>query len=369
MGSANTYIILELFLFFLFIFCGYGISKGEKNTFWLFGWIAIIPYSLIKGLRYDRGVDYVWYMYQYEHPGEIDQDIGFTIINQTLNSLGVPYYGAFVFYSFVLILSVIILLKHFRELAIYVLPVFLVITTPQSDNLIRQYFGFSFVFLSFLFLMKDQLWKCLAFMVISALVHSSSLMLFPFFLVFYYVKIPVRSPYLFLILYLLVFLFWKVEYWGDYAALLDGLDVGVGNFNRYTENAEHWFTDESSLGDGKAYSTILLFRKLLSQIILIYFGTKLLDSIRGFQVPFFLFYISVIILQMAGDIEIIRRIGVSFKIFEMYVAGVVLYYTKQCNLFTKGAMWFLIINYVYDFIAKLLYSSNLGDYLFIWDIN
>jgi hypothetical protein len=181
MGSVSVYIFLESLLLVIFIFCGYGISKGRENRFWFFGWIAVISYSLIQGLRYDRGVDYAGYKYKYENIEQItDKEWLFTKINEFLNFLGVPYYGAFIFYSFVLILSVLVLLKSYREIAMYALPIFFITTMPQSENLVRQFLAVPFVYFAVSFLMKDNLWKFLFFMLIGFLIHSSGVVLLPF---------------------------------------------------------------------------------------------------------------------------------------------------------------------------------------------
>lgn len=364
-GLGDTYIFLEILLLFIITCCGFGISKCKKHQFWIFAILAILSYSLIQGLRYDRGPDYMWYKFQYEHFKIVDQDIGFTFINQILNILHIPYYGAFIFYSFLLILSVIILLKNNREIAIYALPIFFITINLWAEAMIRQYVGLSFTILSFSYLLRGKLWKFYIFILIGALVHASTLVIFPFFLLFYYIKIPIKSPYIFIILYLIISFVWKISYWGDYAMLLNGLDVGHEKFNQYTSNAEHWFTEDNSTG--YVMSKALFLRQLLSRIILIYFGIKLLNKVHNFQIPFFLFFISIIILHMGGDIEVIHRIGCSFNIFEFFVAAMVLYKTKRNNLFVKGAMLFLIINYTYGFIAGILYRVDIRSYKFIWD--
>ncbi|WP_029903689.1 EpsG family protein [Prevotella sp. 10(H)] len=367
-GSVNIYIILKLFLLFTFICCGYGISKGKKEHYWLYSGIAILFYSIIQGLRYGRGVDYLHYKFQYEHI-EVYTDYrewGFVILNKFFNVLDLPYYIVFVFYSFILVLSLFILLKQYREIAVYFLPIFLIVTIGHSENLIRQYIGFSFVYLSFLFLMKDRLWKCFLFIFIGFLFHSSCVVLLPFFLLFKYIKIPFKSPYLLIAIYLVVFFFWKIEYWKDYIIYLQFLDSGGGGqFSAYIENAERWFSEEGSLGVSQ--SIIFIFRELVSRVILIYWGAKLLDKNHRFQIPFFLFYISVIALRMAFDIEIIFRIAHWFSFFEIFVAGFVLTYTERNTIITKCAMWFLIFHYMYSYISPFL-SVGSQDCMFVWDV-
>ncbi|WP_313608488.1 EpsG family protein [Dysgonomonas sp.] len=336
MGSVGNYIFLETLLLFIFIFCGFGISKGRKDQFWIYSSIVIISYSLIKGLRYGRGPDYLWYKLQYENMDLAEKkELGFRFVNEILSALDIPYYGAFILYSFVLIVAVMMLLKNYREIAMYALPIFFIVTGSYwATAAIRQYLAMAFILIAFLYLMKDHIWKCLGFMLIGILIHTASFIFLPFFLLFYYIKIPIKSP----------------------------KDV---KFSGYLNNAEFWFTDAGS--DGNIASITLLFRRLLSNVILIYFGVKYLNRIQNFRLPFFLFYLSIIILKVSGDIELPMRIGLGFNTFEMFVAGVVLSETKKTDIYTFCAMFFLIINYGYNWIAPLL-SATPETSMFIWDI-
>lgn len=368
MGSVGNYIFLETLLLFIFIFCGFGISKGRKDQFWIYSSIAIISYSLIKGLRYGRGPDYLWYKLQYENMDLAEKkELGFRFINEILSALDIPYYGAFILYSFVLIVAVMMLLKHYREIAMYALPIFFIVTGSYwATAAIRQYLAMAFILIAFLYLMKDHIWKCLGFMLIGILIHTASFIFLPFFLLFYYIKIPIKSPYPLIALYLIVFFMWKIEYWSEYVILFDALSLDKDvKFSGYLNNAEFWFTDAGS--DGNIASITLLFRRLLSNVILIYFGVKYLNRIHNFRLPFFLFYLSIIILKVSGDIELPMRIGLGFNTFEMFVAGVVLSETKKTDIYTFCAMFFLIINYGYNWIAPLL-SATPETSMFIWDI-
>ena len=69
-GIRIDYVLLLILLFLIFIiYSRLVVSKEEKSiyerNYWLYAIIPIIAFSLIEGLRYARGVDYIGYVYTY----------------------------------------------------------------------------------------------------------------------------------------------------------------------------------------------------------------------------------------------------------------------------------------------------------------
>ena len=371
MESVTQYIILKILLLIILVISGYGISKGNKRYFWFYALLSIVSYTVIQGLRYDRGVDYKHYMRAYIDPQVVDRDREwfFAFINKVLSEwLGLPYYGAFLFYSFLLILAVVLVLKKYRKIALYALPIFLLTTIDQSENLIRQFLAVPFVYLSFLYLMKDK-WKiCLVYFFLAFSIHSSCVILLPFLLLLYYIKLPIFSSIWLLVAYLAIALFWKIDYWGGFVDIVGSLSNE--QFSVYTENAKRWFTAEGSLSalqGREGASLISIIRRVLMNSIIIYFGYEIIKKYPKFQLPFFLYYISVIILTMAFDIELIVRVGRWFYIFEMFVAGFVLVYTPRKNGFVKCTLLFVCVNYLYSYVADVVRVIPENS-LFVWNL-
>ena len=70
MDVVSTYIFLRTSLFFILLVTGYNLSKREglsSKNYWIIASISIIAYSLIEGLRYDRGTDYMHYKRLFEY--------------------------------------------------------------------------------------------------------------------------------------------------------------------------------------------------------------------------------------------------------------------------------------------------------------
>jgi hypothetical protein len=375
-GEVLVYIILKMLLLLIFIFCGYGISMQKKEHFWNYSIVAVIAYSLIQGLRYGRGIDYEGYEYTYIH--QEGSDFLFRLINQTCYMLGFPFWGVTIVYSFIMIVSIIVFLKNYRKVAIYALPIFLIVTMNPSENLIRQFLAIPFLLLAILCLMKDKPLKCSLFLFFTALIHLSSIIVVPFLLLFYYVKIPIKSPVYLVLFYFIIFFLWRIEYWDNFIEHIKFLNFFSADtqFNDYMLNANQWFGSEGSLSYrelAKVPSFTSQIVRLVKNSLLIYFGFKLLGAIRNFRVPFYLFYVSIIIMTMASDIEIIYRIGKWLDITEFFVAGMALVHIKhikQERIFTKISFFLLIAIYVVNYMLPLIGAPAIGvkNCLFIWDI-
>ncbi|MGC3978510.1 MAG: EpsG family protein [Paludibacteraceae bacterium] len=371
MSVVTQYTVLKILLLLIFIISGYGISRGSRQHYWYYSLPAIVSYTIIQGLRYARGVDYLSYKFSYEHFDRESRGTVFKLINQFLNDvIGLPYYGAFMFYGFLLILAVILIFRRYRKIALFALPIFLITTILQSENLIRQFLAVAFIYLSFYELMGDRWKTSLVYFILGYLIHASCLILLPFFVLFHYVKIPKFSPWWLIGAYLLIVIFWKISYWGNATTYLNALNLD-GQFSSYTQDAERWFTAEGSLSArqerNSTISMIAIVRESLMNCIIIYFGYKLIRSYPKLQLPFFLYYLSVILLQMAFDIEAIVRIGRWFYIFEMFIAGFVLTYTPRKNNYIRYALIFICINYTYDFISHFLTDLQPYQCGFIWN--
>ena len=141
-GNPLLFWILRLLVLLSLFYSGYLITYKDKNGdfYWKYSSIGIIVYSLIEGLRWNRGIDYLHY-YQ-DITGALFTDYDETVYvwwTEFFKFTGLPYWMAFVFYSFLLIHGFCFLLKKFKKGAIWALPLFFIITVGSSENLVRQF--------------------------------------------------------------------------------------------------------------------------------------------------------------------------------------------------------------------------------------
>lgn len=360
----GLYLFLRTFLLAILIICGLNIAKSKSNkSYWINAAIVMIIFTLIEGLRYNRGVDYKGYKYTYDHNIDIYEPL-FTAINKLFLYLDLPFYYPLMAYNLIIILGLIILLKNYKKLALYALPLFFIINEAAIENLIRQYTAIGFIFISLSYAGIN--WKKYAlFSICAALIHSSSIVLIPFCILLSTLKLPKSNPNILLIIYCGVFFLWKTTYFTSMLPYIEQINLSGSNFNNYLENSERWFTKEEG-GLGFNFSFIQTIRYFIRDTILIYLGSQLSNKIKRFSLFFYLFYIGLLLTWMAEDIEVILRISKYFYLMQFFVAAMVIYRYKRVDI-SKFYIYFLLINYAYEFTYKISTLSNPNMCKFIWD--
>ena len=121
---------------------------------------SIIIYTLNEGLRFGRGIDYNIYakdfVYNTGNQYFENGDLGFRYIGMLLQSLGMPFQAFVLLMSFILILSVLIFIRNFKECAPFALPLFLLLFYTATENLMRWFLGFSFILIGFSFIVQEK---------------------------------------------------------------------------------------------------------------------------------------------------------------------------------------------------------------------
>ena len=119
-GIRIDYVLLLILLFLIFIiYSRLVVSKEEKSiyerNYWLYAIIPIIAFSLIEGLRYARGVDYIGYVYTYLQSldPKVENEPLFMLLNKGMLLMDFPYCIAFVVYSLFWIIGILHLCKNF----------------------------------------------------------------------------------------------------------------------------------------------------------------------------------------------------------------------------------------------------------------
>ena len=157
-GDPILFWVLRLVVFLTLLYSGYLITykDDDEKSYWKYSSIGIIVYSLVEGLRWNRGVDYPHY-YQ-DITGKLFTDYSETVYvwwTELFKFTGLPFWVAFIFYSFLFIHGFYFLLKKFKKQAVWALPLFFIITVGSSENLIRQYLAVSmFEYALYFFLEK-----------------------------------------------------------------------------------------------------------------------------------------------------------------------------------------------------------------------
>ena len=386
-GDPIVYWSLRLLLLAILINSGWNISYKDKDgsNFWTNALPSIIAYSLIQGLRWNRGADYPHY-YQ-DLTGKLVTDYKESVYLLWIDFFkwtGMPGPVGFVFYSFLLIFAFCCVLKYFRKGAIWALPLFLLMTNA-AENIIRQYFAVSFVLFAYYYYLRGinyrkQMWLCL---IIVPMIHLSGLFADVIFLICIYAhkirldfKWKLWCLYPLLGLYLYVYFFWDTHNFSYVVDFLSSLEVGDDTYRGlYVTNSERWFTEEGSITyllTGKAaVRTISLLNEItffLTNVIMICCGYFILNRDSRFLPVFWFTYLAIILKGIGGDIEMYAR----FYNWLIYLAPIAcgLILVEKWSTKFKIEMIINVIFFIYfGFYGVLRQLGSMGyaGCAFIWD--
>lgn len=378
-GNPLLFWILRLLVLLSLFYSGYLITYKDKNGdfYWKYSSIGIIVYSLIEGLRWNRGIDYLHY-YQ-DITGALFTDYDETVYvwwTEFFKFTGLPYWMAFVFYSFLLIHGFCFLLKKFKKGAIWALPLFFIITVGSSENLVRQFLAMALAEYFLYFFLGKKYWKCAIFALLTIGIHQSVALILAGALFVYYVHFDkkIKTGYLLVAVYLVLYYFWEPAYLEPITNWLSRMSVDDSSrMSSYIENADFWFSDASSLSDRLGYTARVasLFSStmsLVSTCLIIKYGFDLSrkeDLYRIFYWFTFLSYI-LFIFSHNGDFEIWSRLSVMFRfVSPILIAGIVTSLTlKEVERYLIYS--FLGIYFLYNSFFSMWGQSVMGC-AFIWD--
>lgn len=393
-GSPLIYWTLRVLLLVILTYCGWGISKDDSRKFRKYAYFATFAFSLIEGLRWLRGVDYPHY-YNDLVTMLGDYPNGFPIVGTTPNpeflysvwihsfyATHLPFWIAFIIYSAMLIGGLLLVLKHFPKIAIWVLPFFFVIISNHAENLIRQFIAVSFFLFAYSFYLKGERKKTLLMLIIAPLFHLGSLVLvFTFILVLIlsnFIKLQNKKNVTLVILlsiFFYTYYLWDPSYFQSLSDYISNSNFwGFEKGSTYIDNADRWFTIEGSLSfqkTGKYAQTFNLFYstlRMLCYLFVILFGFKIMLNDRRIIIPFWFSFICIILQNIAGDIEMFLRISYWFIILYPLMIGFVLESGVAQKWRNPILMIYCLFYLGYGLLGAMFRDAMTG-YGFIWDAN
>lgn len=380
--SVSMFWGMRLVLLAVLIFCGWGITYKNRgnNYFWYYAVLAIIAYSLVQGLRFDRGVDY--YMYYEEILGRWDAKTAlgesreplYALLLDVVQAFNIPYWSVFVFYSGLLITGFMLVLKKVPEYAFWALPLFFLITLDSSETIIRQYIAISFLFYAYYYAIRGKTVLMLVMLLCVPMIHFSGMIAVIAFLLFWKFDINklIRSPYLLLGFYVLLYIVWDIANLDAFSEAISGVDTLEGtNMQGYVENSDRWFTEEGDInnvvGNTVQSSWIRDLTTFLSNCIIIWFGYYASKRDERLRIPYYFSYAAIIVFQIAGAVEIILRIGWWLRPFEPLILGGLIVNYKGSRAIKYILMIVIIVTYLLKFLMQVGKPGSFGS-AFVWDI-
>ena len=390
-----VYDTLNIFLLWIMYWVGSQVSK--RKHYWRYCLLIILFFTLIEGVRYGRGVDYMHYVDVYKYDLE-DNQILFTSLNRFLRSLGVSADYAFMVYAFPFIIGSLVMLKPLKKYACYMFPLFLMSIISIHEAFIRQVLALSFCFM-YIRLLNEEINAiinrkisinkiiCLISLVLVAYsIHSVTILaIFVVTVLMVFIKKPLPWIYTVPLLLLGKFVISKSFDFSYLNDLLSFLGSSSDKFAGYTEDADRWFSAEG-MNDAYTRNGAIEFLETFGCCALLYLGRKVLIKLydissvtktnasivvsnRNLCLMITLFNASVIgflILETFYNLEIVRRVAYCWNIFWFVPISLILYYRKSKIFNTFDRLLMLGFTYwLWEFIRFLFVWADTP--MFIWD--
>ena len=331
MISIIDHIILFSLLFAYYAFWGkYNVNRNGAS-FWMAAVVPILLYVIIVGSRYGWGVDYLWYRVQYEYD-VIEQEKAFKWLNQFLKFIGFNYVGAFMVYSFILIIGAFLLLRTFGAQSMYMYCFLIPATLYFPTAIIRQGIGVGFIFLALAFFQRRK-WIYMAIASFLAFyTHSTTIVtIIGIVGIFFMFKKPIH--YMITIpLYLFFAFVFDVGKMAFVADLISKIPAGT-YFDGYVDNSEMWFGEDAVSAIYTLGNKELIVRSLF-YVAIFYLGYIALKAKENKHVLYIYhtFVIGSIALRAVNNFEILRRFAQPMELFYFIPLGYVFYvYFKDCK--------------------------------------
>lgn len=371
-----------MLLVLILTYCGWGISNDdEKQThFRKYAWIAGISYSLIEGLRWLRGADYYHYYMDLDTNFKAgvctpDPEPLYEWWVNLFHMTGLHPSIAFIIYSALLIFGVLLIFKRYPKAALWGLPLFFLMTNSQTENIIRQTLATSFLIFAYVAYLNEKKKLMFAMLTVVPLIHSAGLYGVALFLVFTYVKVPLKQPWILVALFLFAYYFWNPDWFQGFADYLSKLNLGDDIKGQgYLDNSDRWFTSEGSitnvLGRGATQLSMLYVSvNFLVNLFTVLFGFYASRDDGKLQIVYYFAYVALIIQTMAGDIELFTRFSNWTNLLTPILVGVMFAKIKLPQIKNLQVVIYVVfaINYIFYGLIRSIGSLPYAGCGFIWD--
>lgn len=380
MISNIDFIFLYTILFGAFASIAFTKQRFIDKNYWSYLSIFIILFTLIVGLRYGWGNDYLSYKYRIEHPAE-DEDVFYGLTNKILREVGFNYITTYMLYAFLLITGAFKLIRCYPDNR-YMLALFLPAMFFIGTSTIRQGFATSFLLFAIAFLYKKKWIEAFVATFLSVNIHTAILIPILLFIGFYALTFVWKKPLpwkIVLPLYIVcAFNTDTVSTWfvGNFENSFDWLS-NFGKFESYSDKSSYWFGEEG-LNSIYEQSTFALVLSILFHSAYIYIGYKALalSSIGNVHRNVLYLYnttiIGLFVFRIGMLLEIIHRIGDTLFAFYFIPLGFALstYNNKWQSLKKKERKRFtfalvLIMCYIILYYGRFIIMSP--GYMFVWN--
>lgn len=375
-------IYIYIFLFILMLFSLYHSGKlmsiKRVGLYKAAAW-GIIVFTLNEGLRFGRGIDYNYYAIAFKQNlinHNSTWDPIFLFIANLLGYLGISWQGYVILMSFTLILSCAIFLNNFRDVSKWAFPLFAIFALP-AENLMRWFFGFSFILIGTSYLLKrNDIKRIYIFLLFSSIAFFIHFALLPIAVIFYiltYIRRPIIKPLPAIILFFTIGIAFKTSFMEQFVDLMQLFSISE-RAESYQYQAEYWLTGGFA---GVEKSPFPKYYELLLFIINVYWGYKL-TKIHEHKYTFVynIFLIGFITFPICHQIELLTRYNNLFCIFQFIILAYIIQFLindiKRVKNQTRKIAVFFSVLVILNFVRVQIFTplaDTPNHFLYIWDKN
>ena len=368
-----TYIVIKLIEFFIFFVVGKEISKlKDDKSYWSTALPAIITFALVDGLRYMRMTDYEGNLWRYgltDANFYQDSDILYSFAMYFCKITGIGFTGFMILQAAFLIFAIFVLLKRYKECAIYALPIVLPLIC-MNENFTRWFAAISFIFISYNNFIDKKYYKAGLYTICAALTHFAIILIIPLFLL--HRIMDKKTIPLFISTPLLIFMtmFSNISSFGFIIIIANLiLDTGIADG---TSLAGHLRMMEALLAGNYLQmgfietSMGVKIINLIKYLPIVIFGAKIATE-KKYIAFYNLAIIGIIFNPLLSQVELLSRYTLILVIFMFIVASM---YFKEA--FKKQGLEFYcalisLFLFIYPQISLIFFRGPDNQILFIWD--
>lgn len=317
----------------LIIIMSYGAfrSQGDTRRAHLWGWVPIVLFTLVFGLRYGVGVDYNNYLDMYDKTAGYHSfsqiieneryEYGFSLLLFLCHFLNLPVY---MFFTIIAFIQILLLYKTFKNeenvLAyIYITLICTGFCVYQFENILRHEIAFCIFLFSLKYIRDNKLIKYWICCFLALAFHHSALILFPLYFIWIYRKSILNKPFLELCAVIACVIVSSVTQWQDLLHLFDNAITLLG-YENYINIA-----DEMLLNNKWGITRIF---NLIVNIIIVINSKKIKEYYKSdlFNILYDLFIIGICLGYVFLGSMMFQRIIVYFNHTQFIVLAYTLCY-------------------------------------------
>lgn len=374
------YILFHFLLIIVICVFSNKISKSDYKKYWNIALIPIIFFTIEEGLRWGREMDWCVYYRVYD---DIKKGIDtghewfFQKMWYIISCIKTPYSLLVAFCSFFYITSLFYVIKPYKELVCYAVPLVVLMNAYSATNLIRWFLALSFLSLAMRDLINLHKLRSLLFLLLACFTHYGIFLLFPIILLIFRIKNELLSPKFVIVISFLLCIFFNQSLLRHFTFIFD-LFSGVSRFEHYQNDKVGWLIGTASVISGNI-SPIQSVVKLIPIWIMFGYGHKYITSIKKYRSNdsiYILLYnlslVGILLNSIASGLELLGRYTYFFNVFICLLssAGVIfLLQNKRKNILDLIFLFIVFVYFIdkiFDFCMPLYDDIHLMQY--VWDM-